>query len=86
MKVSSRYGSDGFLPVWYRHSTNSGNFCKTFDSYATGQKIKVEPAWVKFQVSQTHWSYAQIIFLAGFASQGGLNRDATMELEDPLST
>jgi hypothetical protein len=53
---------------------------------ATGQKIKVEPAWVKFQISLTHWSYAQILFLAGFVNQGGLNRDATMELEDPLST
>jgi hypothetical protein len=31
VKVSSRYGSDGFLSVWYRHGTDSGDFHKTFD-------------------------------------------------------
>ncbi len=31
MKVSSRYGSDVFLSVWYRHGTDSGDFHKTFD-------------------------------------------------------
>ncbi len=32
MKVLSQYGSDSFLSVWYRHSTNSGDFHKTLDA------------------------------------------------------
>jgi len=32
MKVSSWYGSGSFLSVWYHHSTDSGDFCKTFDA------------------------------------------------------
>ncbi len=28
--------------------------------------------------SELHWSYAQVIFQAGFADQGNLNKDATM--------
>ncbi len=34
MKVSSWYGSDGFLSVWYHNSTDSGDFHKTFDAYS----------------------------------------------------
>ncbi len=30
--VSFKYGSDGFLSVWYNHSTNSVNFQNTFDA------------------------------------------------------
>ncbi len=39
---------------------------------------KVEPELVEFWVSWANWSYAQIIFPAGFTSQGGFNKDATM--------
>ncbi len=41
----------------------------------------VEHKLAKFWFSQTHWSYAQIIFPAGPASQGGkcLKKDAAME-------
>jgi len=38
----------------------------------------VEPEQVEFWVSQSHRSYVQIIFPAGFAHQDGLNEDATM--------
>ncbi len=38
----------------------------------------VESESIKFWFSQTHRSYAKIIFLAGFAKQGGLNEGAAM--------
>ncbi len=31
--VLSQYHSDDFLYVWNHHSSNSGNFKKTFDAY-----------------------------------------------------
>ena len=36
--------------------------------------------------SELYWSYIQIIFLIGTASQGGLKKDAAMDLDDPLRT
>ncbi len=33
MKVSSQYGSGGFLSVWYHHSTDSGDFHETFYAF-----------------------------------------------------
>jgi len=35
---------------------------------------------VPLGVCQTHWSYAQIIYPVGFASQGVLNEDSTARL------
>jgi len=35
-----------------------------------GKIFLVEPEFIKFWVSQTHWSYAHIIFPPGFTSQG----------------
>ncbi len=39
MKVSSQYGSDSFLSVWYRHGTDSGNFHKTFNAYISSDQL-----------------------------------------------
>ncbi len=33
--VSSRYGTDSFVSVWYHYDTDSGDFQKNFDSYLT---------------------------------------------------
>ncbi len=41
--VSSQYGTDSFVSVWYFHGTNSGNFQKTFDDYHS-----IPPYWINY--------------------------------------
>ncbi len=49
-----------------------------------GQMLMVRPEKAKFlslsNDSELYWSYAQIIYLTGFASHTGLNKDATMAI------
>ncbi len=49
-----------------------------------GQMLMVGPEKAKFlslsNDSELYWSYAQIIFPAGLADQGGHNKDATMAI------
>ncbi len=33
------------------------------------------PSWSNFWVCRIHWSYSQMIFPAGIAGQGGINKD-----------
>ncbi len=42
VKVSSQYSSDGFLSVLYHHSTNSGDFHKTFDAYLHSSSLLLQ--------------------------------------------
>jgi hypothetical protein len=49
--------------------------CKAFGNVPVVRILKV------CQIHCSHWSYAQIIFPAGFACQGGLNKDATQWLD-----